>query len=103
MRFRVWNKTHKEFQCLEDPDILFNSELNMFDGFTWLSDKIEIQFSTGINDEDGQEIFDGDLVVIDGYYGPYRIFWENAGWCSCAYSDCEYIGNYKTIKNSGSY
>ncbi len=113
--YRIWDKDNKRFLTrfagANKTEIdEFSIEYCRYSGWAddgygrsrKCGDSVVYQQSTGRTDDDGKEIFDGDLIKGDGY-GPYRVFWDDdfCGWCSCCYSDSELISRYKSIEVVG--
>lgn len=111
MKYRVWTKKHGWISntaiCTPDGTVLslaceVDEKTQMV---TWRVHNLAelnpvIQQFTGVLDEGGKEIYDGDLIKGNGY-GPYRVFEDKGAWCSCCYSDSEPIGTYNRIEVVG--
>ncbi|MBO0961470.1 hypothetical protein J1P26_17325 [Neobacillus sp. MM2021_6] len=72
IKFRAWEKNLKEIIPVDNIDF----EKRMINtGSAWrLFDEIELIQYTGLNDIDGNKIFDGDITEIDFGYGEVRRF-----------------------------
>ena len=95
-KFRAWSKGRNEYISQDQIHQLYlrmdgRVFWHAYDGFEDVTDKIDIEFSTGHPDIDGQEVYDGDKVDFFGcstreYTGhlPTRckVVWfeESSGW-----------------------
>ncbi len=113
--YRIWDKDNKRFltrfaganKTEIDHFSIDNHQysgwgIDGYGGYKKCGEHVIYQQSTGRTDDNGKDIFDGDLIKGDNY-GPYRVFWDDelCGWCSCCYSDSELISRYKSIEVVG--
>lgn len=91
-KFRFWDETRKEYRY----DLVINSDggTEDFNGNDW-GDVIVEQW-TGVKDEKGIDIFEGDIIT-DGEYERYPVEWneDRNGW-NIGYS---LPSNYKVVGN----
>lgn len=110
IKFRVWNKKRKDWVYGPLQEVNLFGETILLGEFmrmpiAELNHCEALQF-TGMLDKGGNEIYDGDLILVSAnmgsaVYGPYRVFWDNGSWCSCAFNDSEPLSTYKAIEVVG--
>ena len=71
IKFRSWNHRDK---TMDIPDNIAND----IDG-----DKYQIMQYTGLKDKNSNEIYEGDIVHLDEYYGSglnYEVIYDSGSW-----------------------
>ena len=96
LEFRVWGKNHSTMEYIsnlywfEEQGVLDSKGRGHFVDY-------DIMQYTGLKDEDGVKIFEGDIVIIniEGDEIRSNVFWADGGFCITAESGYEpYLGEY---------
>ena len=64
-KFRAWDKTDKEMYLVDEINFNRGEFESIGDGITYLreADKVELMQSTGLSDDLGEAIFEGDVIL----------------------------------------
>jgi len=89
MKFKVWDAIYKCFYDAEESDFYLNGagelvEYDCFEGMCRCESHLKPIFSTEINDKNGVELFDGDILFCkrESYKGT--VFFLDGSWMTDA-------------------
>lgn len=98
IKFRVWNGAQKKWEHGPGQECNLFGEMILLGGFMHvrleeLNDCVALQY-TGAKDRDGKEIYEGDIVNVNG--SNREIVWRGCGfyctWSDYALDTCWFAG-----------
>ena len=99
IKFRAWDAVNKMMDC----DVFINGDGSVYDyaSPTYNTPNIEIERQyftimqyTGMQDECGEDIYEGDIIIWEYSKKPQEVFWDNS---ICGFST-KYYHLWRTVK-----
>lgn len=111
IKFRLWNNAGKKskifydvdqvFECLKQQS-LFNDENHRFNklGYNHIVEGSSFMQYTGLKDKNGKEIYEGDIVKINGADRIYYIRWFDDMCFAFADIRSDYVNTFYECYNT---
>lgn len=108
IKFKAWDKKEKKMYVFDLYEYMSNNELAQEDMVTYNGRMNGLMQFTGMYDSKGVEIYEGDLVKIDGWSEPIQeVLFNRGGFCTRIpgeaeqgfYHDIKYTENSEVIGN----
>ncbi len=104
IKFRLWDIDQKRFISSNDERLFFEFEAgHIYQDGTNVTEYYTLLQFTGLQDKNGKEIYEGDVVTwynSDGAVRTDQVLWRNGGLVLCnsqytvgSYANLEIIGN----------